>query len=192
MSKLAIDIVLLPPDEVMDVCIKINPNLNKIDRIPHISLLMGVTTENEIENIKEKIKKIANTAPLKLEIPELVFFQRPDGTTNCYFKIKKDDNIQSLHETIIEQVSPELLYDASLEMFYKDKNETLDQLSTFWVNKFLKEFSLENFNPHITLKTSQAEYNNLPIKFTTTRLAICQLGNYCTCRKILYETSLQP
>ncbi|HBU07244.1 MAG TPA: hypothetical protein DEB09_04130 [Candidatus Magasanikbacteria bacterium] len=190
MSKIAIDIVLLPPDDIMDICIDINPKLNHLDRLPHISILMGVLDDTNIEDVEQTISKI-DFKKLELEISKLVFFQRPDNTTNCYFKIKRDEEIEILHEKLIKAVSPILSYNASMDMFYKDKDEILNPLSTFWVNKYLDKFSLENFNPHITLKTDRAEYNNLPIKFTATRLALCQLGDLCTCRKILWETNLK-
>ena len=52
MPKIAIDVVLLPPEEIMDKAIEINRQLaddpiklNKENCLPHVSLCMGVVEE---------------------------------------------------------------------------------------------------------------------------------------------------
>ena len=65
MSKIAIDIVLLPPEEVMDICIEVNKEikdklftLQKKDFIPHNSLCIGIIKEEKLSTVFETIKKL--------------------------------------------------------------------------------------------------------------------------------------
>jgi hypothetical protein len=61
-----------------------------------------------------------------------------------------------------------------------------------YIQNFTQNSSYKNFNPHITIGDGIFERKlKLQIKFTASRLALCHLGNYCTCREILYETSLK-
>lgn len=60
MTKIAIDIVLLPPEEIMNKAIEINQQLaddgiklNKKDCLPHISLCMGVISEEDLPEINQ-------------------------------------------------------------------------------------------------------------------------------------------
>ena len=63
--KLAIDVVLLPPEEVMDEAIKINQKLgpeiklNKENCFPHTSLCMGILDDKDLEKVKTILVWIA-------------------------------------------------------------------------------------------------------------------------------------
>jgi 2'-5' RNA ligase len=69
MAKIAVDIVLLPSEEVTDQAIEANKRLSKryADRIildkenclPHISLAMGCINERDISNIERILQSIA-------------------------------------------------------------------------------------------------------------------------------------
>lgn len=65
-KKIAIDIVLLPPDEIMKICFEVNKNdpsrymtFNISNVIPHISLLMGIINKNNIKEISLIILMLA-------------------------------------------------------------------------------------------------------------------------------------
>ena len=58
--------------------------------------------------------------------------------------------------------------------------------STYWVQHYAEHHkSPDDFNPHITLGEGVVDKLDGPIKYSDSRLAICHLGTYCTCRKIL-------
>ncbi|MEP6738659.1 MAG: hypothetical protein ABJA70_24255, partial [Chryseolinea sp.] len=78
-TRLAIDIVILPPEPVMDLAIEWNKYLakkhlqpillGKTVSLPHISLLMGCLTENQIPSAHAVLTDIANgTKSLDLRI----------------------------------------------------------------------------------------------------------------------------
>ncbi|MBU4369808.1 2'-5' RNA ligase family protein [Patescibacteria group bacterium] len=189
MSKIAIDIVLLPPENIMDKAIEINNELiddpiklNKENCLPHISLCMGVIEEKDLLRAKEILNKIGKDfSKLSLTINKI-------NSENTCFNIKKDKKLQKLHETVITRLSPCLSYDATIDMCFFPPPIVLETL--FWINNYREKFSFENFHPHITLGISKLSDKELNINFVASKVAICHLGNYCTCRKILHSIIL--
>ncbi|MBT3538706.1 hypothetical protein HOF40_01690 [Candidatus Parcubacteria bacterium] len=77
------------------------------------------------------------------------------------------------------------------KMYFKNKDEEINKKTFFWVDNYITGSSLEKYWPHITLKgCDKPKYNDLPKKFIANRIAICHLGDHCTCRKVLWETKL--
>ena len=193
MTKIAIDIVLLPPEEIMDLAVAKseslnddNVKLNKEKCLPHISLCMGVLKEEDFSKAKEIIEEVAkNFSPLNLEITGIDVQEGYSG-----FHIKKIDQLQKLHQEITNKIKSFLSYDATKDEIYPSQNLN-EKKAQSWINGYLKKSSFENVYPHITLSTKEAKQKEINVPFTASRLAICHLGNYCTCRKILFETELK-
>jgi hypothetical protein len=99
--------------------------------------------------------------------------------------------LQSLHETIISKLATYISYDATPEMFLE--KEDVNPLTCSWVNNYQHNSSLAKYSPHITLLTNHTlNHQDIQKSFIVSQIAICQLGNYCTCRKILYTTNINP
>ena len=188
MSQIAIDIVLLPPSDIMDQAIAINKQfsndpiqLNKTDCLPHISLCTGVVRQKDIERIRQIIDDISKGfTALSLTI---------ENIHSRHFSIKRNKDLQKLHELIMGKLDGYLTYQTTPEMFISPP--AIDEQSLLRTNNFREHSGFENFRPHITLVRSKLEDKELSINFTTSQIAICHLGNYCTCRKILYTTELK-
>ena len=73
-QKLAVDVVLLPSEEIVDKAIELNKELikkfdkkiilNKENCLPHISLAMGCINENDLPAIEKILEEIAKQFPL--------------------------------------------------------------------------------------------------------------------------------
>jgi hypothetical protein len=67
--------------------------------------------------------------------------------------------------------------------------------SVEWVNRYRTAAAFDRFSPHITIGIGrfgeERERPRLPLSGVASRLALCHLGDYCTCRKILFETELK-
>lgn len=198
-QKIAIDVVLLPPDEIMDLCISINreeaakgnskKELGLNDFIPHLSLAMGCVQTENLSKIKKLIQEISHkTAPLKLQIIDLAYVIGSDGTKTYYLKVKKSQKLQQLHELIMKTLEPYLTYNATVADLYAKLGEKIQ--APDYINQFRMKNSFEHFNPHITLWVRSSSFNDFPISFIPLTLAICHLGVGTTCRKILFSTSL--
>jgi len=199
-GKIAIDIVLLPPDNIMDLSVKINSEmikrfepeqvLNKETCIPHATILMGVVDEQNLGEVKSILEEISKKfSALNLTIVKDYDSGRPNGDrgSTC-FEIEKTEELMRLQEEIVEKCKPFLSYDGTVEMLFNPPE--VNKLSLHWVNGFLQNSVGESYTPHITLGLGDVEGVDYPIKFRASRLAVCHLGNFCTCRKILGEVAL--
>jgi hypothetical protein len=61
-----------------------------------------------------------------------------------------------------------------------------------WIKSYPEKSSFERFSPHITIGYGEINDYSFPpqgvlrtMKFAVSRLALCHLGNHCTCRRIL-------
>ncbi len=198
-KKIALDIVLLPPEEIMDLCIKINreeaakgnakKKLSRHDFIPHLSLAMGCVQTKNLSKIKNLIQEISHkTPPLKLQLIDSAYAIGSDGTKTYYLKVKKSQKLQQLHELIMKTLEPYLTYNATVADLYAKPGEQIQ--APDYINQFRKKNCFEYFDPHLTLWVRSSSFCKFPISFITLTIAICHLGVGTTCRKILFSTSL--
>ena len=186
MAKIAVDVALLPPENIMDIAIELNQKsdpyceLNKVDNFPHITLAMGVIDEEQINLVNEKLKQIASRFnALDLELGEVYSIVKPDGTKSFAFHIKITDELRRLHEIVMKELLPIFSYDVSTDMFYAGE---INPASKQYVENF-KDFSGDNFKAHITIKCkNDVVYDKEPIKFKASKLGLFHLGDFCTCR----------
>jgi hypothetical protein len=192
MTKIAIDIVLLPSEDIMDKAIAINTTfsdrgiaLEKQNTFPHISLCMGVLDNQDLGVLGEKARDIAPIyLPLDLTIDTVETTLRRDRRTVSVWHIKKTTPLQSLHESIMKQCLPYLSSDAKEEMLAAKE---IDPITLEWISDYATQASFDHFKAHITLGFGEPEPLQDPITFTASRIAICLLGDHCTCQKILWQ-----
>ena len=199
MGKKAVDVVLLPDDTMMDRAIEANRKLigkfgekivlNKEDCLPHISLAMGCVDEDDIDAAAEILKNIAKkTRELKLRVVGVWTTTNSAGEKVSAFGIEKAKVLQLLHEEIMEKLTSCLNYDVTREMIY-DSGQ-VGESTMLWIREYREKSSFANFSPHITIGYGQMEDIPLPMDFAASRLALCHLGNHCTCREVLVSIGL--
>jgi 2'-5' RNA ligase len=192
-AKIAVDVVLLPGEEVTNKAIEANRQLpggdgaivlNKQDCLPHISLAMGCVDEEDIGQIERILRDIAKDSRIaKLRIIGVYIGTNASGEQVSLYHVEKTEAIQSLHEKVTRSLSRYFSYDVSAEMVSAEGQVAESTLR--WIENFVTESSFEKFFPHITIGYGQAEALDFPIEFTPAGLAVCHLGNHCTCKKIL-------
>jgi len=199
MTKIAIDVVLLPPEEIINFCVDINRKakergeakgpLEKEDFIPHISLAMGCMEEKDFDKISKVITEVADQfSPLNLEVSELYVLPSSEKDQTHSFKIKNNEQLQKLHETLTDELQPFLSYqNVTTNMFVG----LLEEIPTTFKNDYRKKHSYDKYDPHISLRCRVLEEIKLPINFKASNLAIFHLGISCTCRKLLFSTELK-
>lgn len=186
-DKLAIDIALLPPEEIMDEVIKINKRfgpifyLNKTNRLPHITLSQAVIKTADMTKAKKKLKEIA--VNFRLLSLKAALVDKPE----VMLEVSNTGELKSLHKIIMDEFSNLVSYDAEEKYFY---DQHVRQKSIYYVHRFRTNSAYDNFYPHITLGTTKPISSGQEFSFTAKRIAICHLGNYNTCRQILAETTL--
>ncbi|PIQ68763.1 MAG: hypothetical protein COV91_02325 [Candidatus Taylorbacteria bacterium CG11_big_fil_rev_8_21_14_0_20_46_11] len=199
MSKIAFDIALLLPEEIMDLAISANKSvtdprcvyrLNKTDVLPHITLVQGVLDEARFPEVAALLNDTAQTTlPLTLKITGLDSRVQDDGYPAIGFSIESDKKVLQLHETLMKQTEAILTSDATEEMFF---DSPIRPGSVAWVQNYRAKHSHRSYHPHITISVGGVTNMDVqfPVSFTASRLALCHLGNGNSCRKIFAEFTL--
>jgi len=203
MAKIAVDIVLLPSEEMMDKAIEANRELlsrrtdkitlNKGDCLPHISLAMGCIEKTDIANIEKTLRTVAkNHPPEPLSVVGIRIETNTADQKISAFEVNKTERLQSLHEAVMRELVPYFSYHVTANMVLSEPPP--DRQTLRWIRDYPQKSSFENFFPHITIGYGRVAELPSPIKFHATQLALCHLGNHCTCRKVLAsaELSTQP
>jgi len=200
MAKIAIDVVLLPSEELTDKAIELNKKLletfekkivlRKDSCLPHISLCMGVVDENDLPAVEEILQDIAKRfSSLSLNAVAMPPHTIPTGKKVSGLVLEKTEELQSLHETVMKKLDPYLTHDVTTDLLCAPPE--IEEVSLYWIKIYAKEKSFKNYAPHITIGFGETDEVDLPISFSASTLALCHLGNYCTCRKVLYSTKLK-
>jgi 2'-5' RNA ligase len=198
MAEIAIDVVLLPSEEMMDKAISANKELlernaakiilDKEKCLPHISLAMGCIDEQDIDEIETILKTIGQENPLgQLIATGIHTSTNKVGEKVSVFEIERTEELQSLHEEVMKRLVRYFSYDVRAEMVLSSSD--ISESTLDWIKNYPEKSSFEKFFPHITIGYGEIDDFLFPIKFDVSKLALCHLGNHCTCRKILVSTN---
>jgi len=197
MPVIAVDVVLLPEETMMDYAITANAGLvkrfggeivlNKKDCLPHISLTMGCVNQDDVTKIGESLKPLAAIAPRQLKLVDIQKTTSFSGKIVSVLRVERSNQLQNLHEKVCDAVKPFFTYDVTKEMIARGQAGT----STLqWIKNYPVKSSYSNFYPHITIGYGDLPDRELPADFAVSRLAMCHLGNHCTCTKILWSVNI--
>lgn len=201
MGMLAIDVVLIPDAELLAAAITLNRALQGVPDapivldqatcLPHISLAMGCVREDAIPSVAALIEAIAGALPPVTLIPTGFHVRLSQtGYVVASLELARTAPLQSLHESLMRGVEPFVSRDARPEMFVAP--ESISSSTIRWVNECGSAASFDRFWPHITLGMGEVPAGaTLPASGRSSRLALCQLGPHCTCRRVLVDASLQ-
>jgi len=193
-GRIAVDVVLLPDEAMTSRAIEINRRLvtngrpeialNDKDCLPHISLAMGCIDEADVKTVQKRLEDLVHKTDVKeLRVVGVIRSTNSRGATTSVLEVEKTEELQALHELVMDEMMPLFAYDVSEAMIHDDgvAGTTLD-----WIRTYPQKAGYEHFRPHITIGYGQVPAGlSFPIPFTVTRLALCHLGNHCTCRKVL-------
>jgi 2'-5' RNA ligase len=199
MPEIAVDVVLLPSEEMMDRVIHANKELlrqypkkivlDKATCLPHISLAMGYIHQKSVPEIEIVLKNAGREHPIGVLSASGVRVQKnSSGEIVSVLQIENTDSLQSLHEQLMQKLAHFFSYDVRADMVFGD--ESVSKSTLLWIKNYPEKSSYSNFFPHITLGYGEIKITNLPIEFSVSKLALCHLGNHCTCRKVLAASEL--
>jgi len=197
MKQIAVDIVLLPEPVITNLCVEVNQNLVKAwnseiklhaeTGLPHISLAMGHISNTDLPDIQAELQGIWAQQPVpELHVTNLNVREHQKGAPVSSLVLEVTSDLQNLHETIMQNLNPFLKHDPVQAGSFLGKHP-IAQSSLDWVTHFRAQASFENFWPHITLGYGALETHPFPDTFQGQALALCHLGNHCTCQKVLYQ-----
>ena len=157
--------------------------LNKYDCLPHISLAMGCIDQPDIGHIGGILREIAGNCTVgRLMVAGIHVGASSTGKRVSAFQIEASDSLQSLHEEVMQKVGPYLSYDVASDMLIGSE---ASESTLLWIRNYPRKSSFKDFFPHITIGYGEMPDFPSPVQFFPSRLALCHLGNHCTCRKVL-------
>jgi len=200
MAKIAVDVVLLPSETMTNQAIEANKILQQqnADRIvldkesclPHISLAMGCMDEQHITDVEKILKSIAEKYnPGQLSVVGINIGTNSLGEKVSSFEVEKTDGLLLLHKRVMRRMTPYFSYDVTAEMVLSPP--VAGESTLLWIKNCPEKSAYENFFPHITIGYGQLDAFSFTAEFTASKLALCHLGNHCTCRKVLAVAELE-
>ena len=190
MAKIAVDVVLLPSETMVNTVVEANRRLSdkriilsKEGCLPHISLAMGCIEQESICWIEGILSEITEQfAADRLKIAGIHLGTNSLGERVSSLQIERTEAVQSLHEELMRRLKPYVSYDVTADMLLAPP---ISGSTLRWITDFPNKSAYANFFPHITIGYGEIGVFSFPAEFSVSKLALCRLGNHCTCRKVL-------
>ena len=196
----AIDVVLVPEENVTDISIGINRklvektgdssiSLGKNSCIPHISLAMCMIPADCAVEIRDALYRvIRNCLPYKASFAGYAVVETSGGNVVSGADIVRDEIILSIQDRVVRILDEFRSTGMTGECFLGDSS-LITPFSIDYSENYFEKQTGGNFSPHITL--GNGNVNEIPVQgifpeyFDCRRIAICRLGNHCTCAEII-------
>jgi hypothetical protein len=104
------------------------------------------------------------------------------GSNSVWMAIERTPALVRLHERLLDATAAFGAADGDGSAFVDGDARDRD---VRWVREFRRESSFARFRPHITLGHAAEPPFVEPCDFVATRIAVCHLGRFCTCRRII-------
>lgn len=188
--EIAFDIVIIPPADVFNKCLEINRQLETDEQkivlgrestLPHISLCMGVCSENELTEITAELSSIeAELMPVDVRLTGIEPQTNFTGHVLSYLMVEKTRALQTLHETIMHRFERFTGRQADSEMLSTEGAEHPPTLK--WITGYREKSAFEHFSPHITLGYGRYNGEQYSAEFQIETTGFYHLGDHCTCQ----------
>jgi 2'-5' RNA ligase len=189
---IALDVAVLPPPDVADKAIALSAALPEAespplrldaDHLPHITLMQLFARVNELDLVMSKVDEaVRGVGPLALPVAG-----GGQATNAVWMAIEKTPPLVELHERLMEALRGVERPDGGTGAFFGDDARLRDVL---WVAGYRLKSSFHHFEPHITLGHGSEPPRVEPFAFEADTVAVCHLGRYCTCRRVLRQWTL--
>ena len=195
-TRTAIDIALLLPDALAQSLTALNHTLRAppdgfhfdSTYLPHLTLVQQFVRRHDLEAIAGAVDEVvAHQAPLALTTTH-ISCARVSSTLG----VELTGELATLHHRLMECLDPfwaEADRDDAADAFWTDGHGPRSA-DIEWVATFRQQSALQRFDPHITIGAGALAARVAPTSFVATQLAMCQLGRFCTCRRVLQAWTL--
>jgi len=188
----AIDIAILPPADVSAWAIALSAALPVdesqglllgADYLPHITLSQQFVLSESLGSLRAHIDRVLRgRPPLHLRVTG-----GGKGSNSVWMSIEPSPELVTLHEQLLQAAEPFEVTTGDSSAFFGDDARDRD---VRWVREFRHESSFDLFTPHITLGHASNPPAIEPMSFVATTVAVCHLGRFCTCRRIVRAWNL--
>lgn len=194
---LALDIaILLPPDasasvELLNTQLSAPPEGFRFSarHLPHISLVQQFSPTTELTVIEQTIADVVSKhPPIDLTLASITTSQTTSSLT-----VTPSPVLDTLHRRLMDQLA---IFDVGLgdEHAFINTDTTPTDAARLrditWVSQFRTEAAYDAFAPHVTLGVGAIKTTIPKTTFTASVIALCILGRFCTCQKVLASWEL--
>ena len=193
---MAIDIALLLPDSLGHSLAALNRTLRPppdgfhfdTTHLPHLTLVQQFARRHELEAITRVVDAVVqHQEPLALVTTD-VSCAHVSSTVG----VGLTDELATLHGRLMECLEPfrdRANGDDAQDAFWTDGTGPRPA-DIEWVARFRERSAFQQFDPHITIGAGPLASHVAPTPFLATQLALCHLGRFCTCRRVLHAWTL--
>ena len=200
----AVDIAILPPPEVSERAIALSAALPVhesqglllgADRLPHITLTQQFVSAAALDTFIAHVDQVVRSCPpLSLGVTG-----GGKGSNSVWMSIERAAPLVRLHEQLLRATEALEATTGDASAFLEDacpaeapvaQRRARDR-DVRWVREFRRESSFDRFTPHVTLGHAADPPFVEPMDFTATTIAVCHLGRFCTCRRIIRAWDLR-
>lgn len=189
---IALDVALLPPPGVSQRAIAISASLPaehfqglRLDEshLPHITLTQMFARTNELDEVFARVDDVVRKcSPMTLRMTG-----GGQGTNAVWMEVEKTPALVQLHEQLMEALRGLERPDGGTGAFFDEDARLRD---VWWVTGYRLKSSFHHYTPHITLGHGSTPPVIEPMGFEADTVAVCHLGKFCTCRRVLREWKL--
>jgi 2'-5' RNA ligase len=197
-SLAAIDIAVLPPPDVSQRAIALSTALPSLEPqgsaalpssesqglrlgpefLPHITLMQQFVSREALDEMIAHVDRaLHGQEPLPLRVTG-----GGKGSNSVWMAVERTPALVGLHERLLHATEPFEAADGDASAFVDADARERD---VRWVREFRRESSFARFTPHMTLGHASEPPFVEPIDFVATTIALCHLGRFCTCRRII-------
>ena len=196
MGLLAVDVAVLLPHPLLEPVLRLNaallppPDGFRFDatHLPHVTLAQLFIAAAQLPGaIRETAAVTHDCGPLRLAPAGL-----SRGRTASTLRLEPTRPLTRLHADLMDRLRQFESGRGDVAAFCSTGDETPRDADVEWVRQFRTHAAYNRFDPHITVGVGTLQgLGPLPAA-DGARVALCHLGRFCTCRRILAEWSLTP
>jgi 2'-5' RNA ligase len=188
----AIDLAILPPLEVSARAIALSAAIPAREsqglllgdeQLPHVTLTQQFVPSESLDALLVEVERVLrDREPLRLRVTG-----GGKGGNSVWMSIERSPELAALHEVLMKATAPFETAAGDVSAFFGGDARDRD---IRWVREFRRESGFDRFTPHITLGHASEPPGVEPMDCVAKTVAVCHLGRFCTCRRILREWEL--
>ena len=192
---LALDVAVLPPAACRPRLAGLNAALDPPPRgfrfddthLPHVTLAQQFVAARRLDEVIRCLARtVRGAAPLRLRSTGM-----SRGRTTSSLRLAPTTALARLHAGVMDALLPFDAGPGDASAFHAN-GEPPRPADLEWATQFRDRAAYARFDPHITLGVGAAPAAATALDAVADRVALCHLGRYCTCRRILAEWTLTP
>lgn len=192
-SLLAVDVALLLPPAAHAVVARLNAQLTappdgfRFDagHLPHVTLAQQFIPAADLPLVAAEIGAVLAAAGA----PRLAAERLSSSGLTTSLAITATQPLAALHTRIMDRLAPFDVTAGGADAFVID-DEPPRARDVEWVTRFRTAAAYGSFEPHVTLGAGVLDAPAPALEFEATRVALCRLGRFCTCRRVLASWTL--